>query len=194
MGRQRSLILSEMRRVTILSLEVPRSQLTFFNFIWQFYSHVWDRIGSERLRGERSWSVKKKDPFNCKLILTFQLDGCAEPTYTATSFIQFGLGHRPDNIRLMFLFFLTETCAHGVFIYLFIHSFSWWVSLECISKSKEISVNNRCHMGCHITITETHSRPSFAFVLLTEERLSPIHTVTILLYISSKPFSIFVFL
>ena len=68
---QQSLILSKIWRVTILSDRGLRCWQTFVDFSWQFYSHVWDWIGSEKLWGESSWSVKKKDFFNREFILHF---------------------------------------------------------------------------------------------------------------------------
>ena len=142
---QRSLILFEMGCGMVLSLSLsksPRVDWLFFNFCRLFYSHVWDRISSEKLWGERWWLVEKKDLFNCKFIFTFQADGSAEPTCAARCLIPFGL----DNIQLM-LPFSTETYACGVFICLFIYIFCWCIGLKCISKSEEISVYNKNIQG-----------------------------------------------
>ena len=95
------------------------SQLIFFfsrglgadrllNFRWPFYSPVLGQIGSkktlmekvaERVRKEKK--KKEKDILNYKYKVTFQPDGCAEPTCAATCFIHFCFGHRLDNIRFL---------------------------------------------------------------------------------------------
>ena len=56
-GRQRSLIFSEMRRVTVLSAHSSGCQLNFVN---SFYSNVWDRISPEEFGegGIHDWLKK----------------------------------------------------------------------------------------------------------------------------------------
>ena len=111
-GRQRSLILSEMRRVTFLSLsQSPGVDWLFKNFCWVFYSHFWDRSGSEKFWRGKFMTGWKKNSLNCTFIFTFQPDGCAEATCTVTCFIHFGLSHRPVNIRLMLPFFNRKLCS-----------------------------------------------------------------------------------
>ena len=47
------------------------------------------------------WVKKEKDLLYCKYKVTFQPDGCAEPSCTATYFIHFSFDYRPDNIRIL---------------------------------------------------------------------------------------------
>ena len=123
-----------------LSLGPPHpSRLTFLNFCWAFYSHIWDRIGFEKPCREKFMICWKKEFFDYKFIFTFQLDGCMEPTCAVICLIHFDLYHRPDNIRLMLTFFNWN--VHSCF-QLFVYIFILPVSLECICKSEEISVYN----------------------------------------------------
>ena len=102
-----------------------------WNFRWPFYSRVLGRIGPKKTMKVADWVKKEKDLLNCKYKVTFQPDECMEPTWAATCFIHFGFCHRLDNILLL-------KCTFVVF-YSFV---CWWVSCECISKSKGISVYN----------------------------------------------------
>ena len=81
-----------MRRVTVFSARNPESQLIF----------------CEKLFGESSWLVEKKDLFDCKFIFIFQPDGCAKSTCAVTCFIHFGQSHRPENIQKMLSFFFFQ--------------------------------------------------------------------------------------
>ena len=79
-----------------------RSRLIF----WTFDDHFIVAFGSNRVKknfGEEGCRLGKKlnDFLNCKYKVTFQPDGCTEPTCAATSFIRFGFGHRLDNIRIL---------------------------------------------------------------------------------------------
>ena len=47
------------------------------------------RIGSKKYKGEGCWFGWKNDLLNCKYKVTFQPDGCAEPTCAAMYFIYF---------------------------------------------------------------------------------------------------------
>ena len=87
------------------SLEV--SEPTDF---WTFVGYFIVAFGSNQLqkklwRGRLliGWEKKKKekDLLNWKYKVTFQPDGCVEPTCTAMCFIHFGFSHHLDNIRLL---------------------------------------------------------------------------------------------
>ena len=61
---------------------------------WTFVNHFIVIFGSNRLQKTvegkvANWMKKKKDLSNCKYKVTFQPDGCAEPTCAATCFIHF---------------------------------------------------------------------------------------------------------
>ena len=76
-------------------------------------------MGSQKLwRGRLLIGWKRKDLLICKYKVTFQPDGCAEPTCTATCFIYFDLGHRRDIWLLkctfvMFYLFVYEKKLDG---------------------------------------------------------------------------------
>ena len=80
------------------------------DFCWLFYSHVWDRIGPEKLWRRKFMIHWKNDLFNCKFIFTFPPDGCMEPTRIAMCFVHFVISHCSSNIRLMSPFFNWNVC------------------------------------------------------------------------------------
>ena len=113
-----------------------RSRIRLF---WTFVDHFIATFGSNRL--QKLWrrnlpiGWKIKDLLNCKYKIIFQPDGYAERTCAATCFINFGFGHRLDNIRIL-------KCTFVVF-YLFVnYCFCLWVSWKCIIESEEISIYN----------------------------------------------------
>ena len=121
-------------------LEIPGVDWLFWISIDCFIAMFEIESAPKNFRRKVNDWFLKKDLFNYRFIFTFQPDGCSEPTCAATCFIHFG-HYRPDNNRYRLLFFFSsETYARGVFICLFIYSFCWWVRLECIYKSAEISV------------------------------------------------------
>ena len=146
-GHQRSLILSEMWCVMVLTARSFRSRLTFVNFCWPFYSHVWEWIGSEKHWGESLWLVKKKkkkDLFNCKFFFYIST-GWMRGAYLRSE-VFYSFCYKPssrEHLVNVTFFFSSETYPCGVFICLFIYSFCWWVSLKYICKSEEISAYNK---------------------------------------------------
>ena len=102
----------------------------FLNFRWPFYNRVWIESALKIFWGEISWLVEKKDLSNYKYTVTFQLNGCVEPTCAAKWFICFGFGHRLDNIRLLKCTFVVSYS---------IYCFCLWSSWRCISKTEGIS-------------------------------------------------------
>ena len=70
----------------------------FLNFGRPFYSRVWVESAPKNFGGEGYWlgdkrkkkRKKEKDLLNCKYKVTFQRDGCVEPTCAVTCFIHFG--------------------------------------------------------------------------------------------------------
>ena len=100
------------------SLKRSQSRLTF----WTFVDHFMITFGSNQLwktlKGMVADFVKKKekDLLNCKYKVTFQPDGCAEPTCTVTCFIHFVFGHHLDNIQLLKYMFV----VFYLFVYLLI--------------------------------------------------------------------------
>ena len=78
-----------------------QSQLTFVDhFIAMFGIE-----SASKIFGGKVYDWLKKCLFYFEFIFTFQLDGCAEFTSVMTCFIHFVISHRPENIRLMLLFF-----------------------------------------------------------------------------------------
>ena len=115
------------------------------NFRRPFSIRVWVESAPKIFVGEGCWldekkkkkkkrkKKKEKDLLNCKYKVTFQPDGFAEPTCAATCFIHFGF--RPSSRQHPAL----EMYICGV---LFVCLMFLFVSLECIRKSKGISVYN----------------------------------------------------
>ena len=90
------------RRVNIrlgVLLLIPKSP----HVHWPFDSRVWLELAPKNFDREGCWlrKYKEKNLLNCKYKVTFQLDGCAEPTCAAACFNHFGFGYRLNNIRLL---------------------------------------------------------------------------------------------
>ena len=108
----------------------------FWIFVDQFivvFGSNWLQKNFER---KSSWLVERKDHFNCKYKVTFQSDGCAEPTWAVTCFYSFWF--RPLSRQHPAF----EMYVRGVLFVLCVYSFCLWVSLECIRRSEGISAKN----------------------------------------------------
>ena len=97
---------------------------------WTFIDHFIVAFGSNHLQKTlggkfADWVRKKKEKYllNCKYKVTFQPDGCVEPTCAVTCFIHFGFSHHLDNIWLLKCTFVVFYL--GYFFFWFFIDFAW---------------------------------------------------------------------
>ena len=92
-----------MLQVSQVNVFLSRSwnQLTF-----EFSLTILIAFGSNRPKKKKTligkvgdWVKKEQDLLNCKYKVTFQLDGCVQPTSAVTYFIDFGYSYCQDNIQ-----------------------------------------------------------------------------------------------